>query len=327
MDGALELHVGTHVDIPVSIELLPGLSVLSALADALGIPQGVPVSRRRVVRKDCPEQLMETMGPLTASGSLHVPAVLSMGGATGSDGIRDEIRRVADIPSDSLLADLERTFGGEVPPAWRKVADNPADFLAAYRRAAETVWDSVAPVWRSGKPLLEREIERVGVASVTGTMSALLANLSPRIRFVDGNVLLPGDAPRTNGVAVRKMTLMPLVSGTRACVHRVDRDGHAYIGYPVAGLAPLLQGETSRTGRGADALAMTLGELRAVILRKGNQPVSMGTLADLLHCTAGTVTYHCRQLEQAGLLSRERQGREVRILRTLRGDALVDALS
>ncbi|MDQ1007712.1 hypothetical protein QFZ82_002197 [Streptomyces sp. V4I23] len=33
---------------------------------------------------------------------------------------------------------------------------------------------------------------------------------------------------------------------------------------------------------------MTLGELRAVILRKGNRPVSMGKLADLLHCTAGS---------------------------------------
>ncbi|WP_050514557.1 MarR family transcriptional regulator [Streptomyces rimosus] len=250
-----------------------------------------------------------------------------MGGEAGPNAMREEIERIADTTPDSLLADLERTFGGEAPAAWRKVVDHPAAFLISYSGLVRAVWDAVAPVWHRAKPLLEREIERVGTASVTGTMGALLAGLSPRTAFVDGHLRLPDHTPLAHGVAVRKLTLMPLVSGTRACVLRLGDDGHAYIGYPVTGLAPLLGGGEDRAEGSADALALTLGELRAVILRKGNQSVSMGKLADLLHCTAGTVTYHCRQLEQAGLLYRERQGREVRVLRTLRGDALVDALS
>ncbi len=327
MTEVIGLHLGTNVDIPVSIAFLPGVSVISLLADVLGVAQGVPVSRRRLLRKACPEYLADVMGPITAGGSLHIPESLLMRGELKESSMREEVRRIAEMPPDALLTDLARTYGGEVPPAWRKAADNPVDFLNAYARLARKVWDAVAPVWQQGKPLLEREIERAGVASVTGTMSAFLANLSPRIAFVDGNILLPDHAPVEKGVTVRKLTLMPLVSGTRACAYHVDHHGHMYLGYPIAGLAPLLQGEAARAETAADALAMMLGELRADILRTGNQPVTMGKLADLLHCTAGTVTYHCRQLEQAGLLSRERRGREVRILRTLRGDALVDALS
>ncbi|MEV5592929.1 MarR family transcriptional regulator [Streptomyces sp. NPDC052496] len=297
------------------------------IGDALGIPQGVPANRRALLRKSCTEHLWNVMGPITSAGYLHIPGILSADGEAGPYAMRDEIERIADTTPEDLLADLERTFGGEAPPAWRKVVDNPGDFLISYAGLVRTAWEAVAPVWHRAKPLLEREIERVGAASVTGTMAALLANLSPRTAFLDGRLRLPDRAPLAQDVAVRKLTLLPLVSGTRACVLRVGVDGHASVGYPVAGLAPLLGGGEDRRERVSDALAMTLGELRAVILRKGNQPVSMGKLADLLHCTAGTVTYHCRQLEQAGLLYRERQGREVRILRTLRGDALVDALS
>ncbi|WP_369213811.1 MarR family transcriptional regulator [Streptomyces flavofungini] len=284
------------------------------------------MSRRGLLRRACPEHLLNVMGPITSAGSLYVPDVLAPIGEAGPNAMRHEIERIADISSESLLAALERAFGGAVPSAWRMVVDNPSDFLISYSTLVRTVWESAAPVWHRAKPLLEREIERVGVASVTGTMGALLANLSPRISFVGGNLRLPDNTSPVNGTAIRRLTLMPLVSGTRACVLRIE-GAHAYVGYPVSGLAPLLGGHDARLERSADALAMTLGELRAVILRNGNQPVSMGKLADLLHCTAGTVTYHCRQLEQAGLLARERRGREVRILRTLRGDALVDALS
>lgn len=304
------------------------MSVLSLLADTFGVPQGVPASWRRSLRAACPDHLSDVAGPLTSTGTLHVPRLLWMSGDEGGRSVREETQRIAETAPEVLLADLGRLYDGKVPPVWRKVIDNPSRFLIAYAAMARAVWASLAELWQRSKPFLEREVGRIGVASVTGAMGAVLAGLSPRISFADGNLVLPANAPRTPATPLRRMTLTPLVSGTRACVHRVDPDGHAHIGYPLAGLGRLLRGSANpEEASSADPLALTLGELRAVILRKGTQSVSMGTLADMLHCTAGTVTYHCRQLEQAGLLSRERQGREVRISRTLRGDALVDALS
>ncbi|MFD5412628.1 ArsR/SmtB family transcription factor [Streptomyces nojiriensis] len=315
------------MDIPVSVSVQPGMSVISLLADTFGMPQGVPVNLRRSLRAVSPGYLSNAAGTLTSTGSFHIPSLLWMRGDAGGESIRHETQRIAETAPEALLADIDRMYDGKVPLIWRKVVDSPSTFLLAYAAMARAVWKQLSGTWQRSKPLLEREIGRIGVASVTGAMASVLADLSPRISFADGNLVLPANTPVAAPVALRRLTLTPLVSGTRACVARVDADGHAHIGYPLAGLARLLRGTDGEERTPSDPLALTLGELRAVILRKGTQSVSMGTLADLLHCTAGTVTYHCRQLEQAGLLCRERQGREVRICRTLRGDALVDALS
>ncbi|PZT69543.1 hypothetical protein DN402_23700 [Streptomyces sp. SW4] len=64
---------------------------------------------------------------------------------------------------------------------------------------------------------------------------------------MDENLVLPVNTPVTEPVALRRLTLTPLVSGTRACVARVDADGHAHIGYPLTGLAGLLRGPTARS--------------------------------------------------------------------------------
>jgi DNA-binding MarR family transcriptional regulator len=53
----------------------------------------------------------------------------------------------------------------------------------------------------------------------------------------------------------------------------------------------------------------------------------MGGVAEDLDAGPSTATYHCTQLASAGLVVRRRVGREVRIHRTPRGDALVDLLS
>ena len=53
----------------------------------------------------------------------------------------------------------------------------------------------------------------------------------------------------------------------------------------------------------------------------------MGRLATLLDCSPANATHHCRQLTDAGLLERHRQGRNVWIGRSERGDAVVELLS
>ena len=76
-----------------------------------------------------------------------------------------------------------------------------------------------------------------------------------------------------------------------------------------------------------DSLSLLLGPIRAAILRALDCPNSMGGLAEHLDAGPSTATYHCIQLASAGLVVRQRLGREVRIQRTPRGDALVDLLS
>jgi DNA-binding MarR family transcriptional regulator len=77
----------------------------------------------------------------------------------------------------------------------------------------------------------------------------------------------------------------------------------------------------------ADALAIVLGPLRARTLRATARPITAGHLASRLHCAPNTVTYHCTQLESAGLIVRERRGPSVWISRTHRGEQLIEAFA
>lgn len=76
-----------------------------------------------------------------------------------------------------------------------------------------------------------------------------------------------------------------------------------------------------------DALALVLGPLRARTLRAVAHPITAGRLARRLQCAPNTVTYHCTQLESAGLIVRERRGPRVWISLTRRGEQLIDALA
>lgn len=50
----------------------------------------------------------------------------------------------------------------------------------------------------------------------------------------------------------------------------------------------------------------------------------MGQLAAMAGTVPSAITYHCDRLEAAGLIRRERRGREVWILRTRRGHEIID---
>jgi DNA-binding transcriptional ArsR family regulator len=76
-----------------------------------------------------------------------------------------------------------------------------------------------------------------------------------------------------------------------------------------------------------DPLALVLGPLRARTLRATGHPITAGRLATRLQCAPNTVTYHCTQLESAGLIVRERRGPSVWIIRTGRGQGLLEVFA
>jgi len=75
--------------------------------------------------------------------------------------------------------------------------------------------------------------------------------------------------------------------------------------------------------RRAIPLEALLGQPRTALLRELDRPVTAGRLAHLLHFTPSGLTHHLRALERAGLVRRERRGREVLVQRTGRGARLL----
>ncbi len=70
-------------------------------------------------------------------------------------------------------------------------------------------------------------------------------------------------------------------------------------------------------------MAALLGKPRAMILVSLDRPATIGGLAELLFAVPSAATHHAAVLEAAGLVRRERRGRNVVVRRTPRGSALV----
>jgi DNA-binding MarR family transcriptional regulator len=71
------------------------------------------------------------------------------------------------------------------------------------------------------------------------------------------------------------------------------------------------------------SLEALLGATRTSLLRALDRPMTAGRLAHTLYLSPSGVTHHLCAAERAGLVARERRGREVLVQRTDRGSRLV----
>lgn len=331
-DGTLQTHSPRHTElvlgdldrVRVAVAPAPTASLISLVVDALGGPrQGVAPDWIRTVRRSLPATAAQAVTPMFDRTQALLPACLTPLGIDGSP-VQDQLTRVADLSPDDLSEGVEMLAPGEPPAPWRGALRRPRLWLNLYVKVLAAAWHAYGPIWRQSTALRTREAERIGAAVVTGGLDVLLSNLSIRIRYADQTLYLSDRHPYRVDLQDRPLVLVPLVSGNAASVFNLDEPDRAWLGYPVPGLERLGGGPTAAA---ADSLSLLLGPIRAAILRALDRPNSMGGVAEQLDAGPSTATYHCVQLASAGLVIRQRAGREVRIQRTPRGDALVDLLS
>lgn len=323
------LQLGPLADVRLSVVAAPVPTVVSLLCDALGGPrQGVAREWTRLVRAAVPATAVLALRPIVERSTVLLPDCLSPVGV-GDQAFPTQLERIADTPPEQLLRGVAELFDGVPPPAWQLAMARPRRWLGQYVTALAAAWRAYAPVWRHLTGSRARETGRVGIAAVSGGLDVLLADISPRARFDADTLYLPGRGPRHVPLADRRLLLVPLASGTTASVFSLDAPDRVWIGYPLPGLDRRPAGDLVDAGTAAryDALATVVGPVRAAMLRALRQPMTMGALARRLNARPSTVTYHSEQLASAGLVVRRRGGREVRIERTARGDAVVDLLS
>ncbi|QKW05123.1 helix-turn-helix transcriptional regulator [Streptomyces sp. NA04227] len=326
MQGYTELGLGPLDRLRLSVAAHQGATLLSIVADALGgRAQGLPEHWRRLVRRTAPPGADAVLAPLFDPAYSVIPDCLTPTALMPDGDVPGQCAHLAELAPDILLGELEAEFPDFVPPQWQPVVDRPGQWLRSYAQVLERVWEEFAPVWRRAAPLLGRETERVGVAAVTGNVDVLLGSVSPRFRYAQERLLLPDQQAAGFALDDRRLLLVPIVSGPGASMFALDRPDLVWIGYPVPGIGHLWE-DGDRVPPGTDALQLLLGPRRAEVLRGCGQPLAMGDLATRIGCSPGTLTYHCAQLEQAGLLRRERRGQQVMLSRTDRGDALLDLL-
>ncbi|TDO35661.1 helix-turn-helix protein [Kribbella sp. VKM Ac-2527] len=324
-----ELVLGDLGRLRISVAPAPMASLVSLVVDVLGGPrQGVAPEWLRTIRDSLPGDAAQAVLPMFDRTRALLPDCLTPLGINGEP-VADQLAQVADVTPDVLSEGVEQLQPGEPPLPWRGALRRPTQWLEQYVKVLNAAWEAYAPIWKQSTGLRTRETERIGAASVTGGLDVLLSNLSRRARYADRTLYLSDRHPYRVELNDRPVTLVPLVSGTSASVFNLDEPDRVWLGYPVPGLTRLADspGAANHIADSPDNLTLLIGPIRAAILRALDHPSSMGRIAEHLNAGPSTATYHCVQLAAAGLVTRQRVGREVRIQRTPRGDALVDLLS
>lgn len=243
--------------------------------------------------------------------------------------VAEQVVSLRDMAPDVLTGELqalsEELHGAEggraVLSPWQPAARQPRQWLASMADASLDAWSAMEPRWRAATPSFDQEVRRVGTAAVRGCMGTLLNSLHPSISFAEGVLAFAFPYDRYETLGERRLVLMPMLGEHDPLVASFDRQDVCYVGYPIRPPNRSMQPEAN------EALALILGPVRAAALRALDRPLTVGELAAAVQCAPTTATYHLQQLDQAGLISRQRDGMSVWASRTPRGDGLIDLLS
>ncbi|MEO3870052.1 winged helix-turn-helix domain-containing protein [Nonomuraea sp. B12E4] len=308
----------------ISVSVSPHLTALAVISDALaGRRRGLPELWRKAVTSRVGPLGRQAVRPLAAPGHSVVPDSLVPRAPVGADvTVPAQLAALRELPSGTLIKDLEQAFGeGPPPPHWRWAAEHPTQWLHGYADALAAVWRATEPLWQQARGLLDREVRRVGVASVRGGPELLLGALNGRIVYDEGRLLISDLEPGTFELGGREIVLVPMLAGKDALIVSLDQEEAVWIAYPVPGADSLWRRPEAPAH---DELSALMGQVRADLLCSLRRPMTMSMLASGMRVAPSSITYHCDRLRAARLITRERRGREVWIARTDRADELLE---
>ncbi|MGW3345569.1 ArsR/SmtB family transcription factor [Nonomuraea rubra] len=308
----------------LSLSISPHLTALALLADAVaGRRRGLPGLLRDAIAARVGRAGHQAVRPLSVPSCSLAPDCLVPRAPDGGDlSVQEQVAALRELPPDRLVADLEQAFGpGPLPVHWRSAAERPAAWLHGYASALSEVWSTAEPLWRRARALLDREVRRVGVATVRGGPELLLGALSPHLSYGGGGLLVPGPEAGTHELGERRIVLVPILAGQDALILGLDGRDAVWIAYPVPGAATLWRRPAAPA---YDELSALVGPVRAGLLCAVARPKTMSMLAADMKIAPSGITYHCDRLRAARLITRERRGREVWVGRTHRAEELLE---
>jgi DNA-binding transcriptional ArsR family regulator len=299
---------------PLRAVISPMPTAFTLIRDTLSNGRwGTPLTWRRSVLSRLRSRDAETFAPLTDPQIRGWPTVLEPLRLFGT--LDDALQYLAATPGTALLEALESDRDVTPSAVWDPLRRNPDRWLARYVDALRRGWRGVESQWWRSIPLLEREVERIDAAIDRGVSHAQIVDaLFTHAALVDGAY-----TGRRLSVDNRGLTVVPMVGGSRTGHGASPDDCFVQLSYPVAYSWRAFDDEAPPPA----SLQALLGGPRAALLRRLDDPLTAGGLAELVGLTPGTITFHLRALEAAGLILRERQGSRVLVHRTARGTQLL----
>ncbi|MFI7128845.1 hypothetical protein ACIBQ1_24295 [Nonomuraea sp. NPDC050153] len=305
--------------VPVTVTMVPGLSMLALISDALaGRDKGTPERWRQLVRSAAVTPDGTVVDSLSAPGCTVFPTVAFPGDFSRDVDVPAQLEMLRDLSPDALQVELDSLTNGQPPTHWQPAMKAPRRWLHGFANLMEQVWSAMHPEWQQTRALFDREVERIAVASARGALDVVLNGLHPDCTFRDGALTIPHYSLDEFPIGSKGLVLMPMLAGPNALITCVDGPDAVWVGYSPPHLTMPRPKDTE------EQLGFLFGNARATILISVDQPLSMGVLARRIKCHPSVITYHCNHLESAGLVTRRRDGREIYVHRTKRGTDLLD---
>ncbi len=305
------------------VAVTPGPTLFTLAADVAGAGRGTPGPWIDAARAELEPSDLKALAPTGGRpGSFSPGCLIQPSDQVPSGDVREELERIATMPIEALLDDIAFACGSSPPPPWDAVARRPRRWLVLYARALGRIWRGMREPWMAAAGLIEREIERVETAAARGALLELSADFHHRAEVREGQWQMPHDEPLALSLPGDGLVITPILNGPGSARANVHDDGTlSAIHYPLPGVSQILAGQVLPPAAALEAL---LGARRAHILRMLDRPRRAGELAEIMRTTPGGATHHLQALEMAGLLVRERDGRNVIVHRTGRGSGLIE---
>ena len=263
----------------------------------------------------------ETLAPLTDSAGGGWPGLLEHNEAP-FETFDDALQRLGAIPGETLLDALQRdpdVASGD--PSWDPLRRDPDAWMRRYVDALFRAWRGLEPLWRQSTTLFEQEVERIEGALDRGVPTTqLVTDVRPsRTSLSEGELRLDLLAePRALAVPARGIIFAPMIAGG-AAILSTPGDTLVRLAYSLPESWRAFDNDAPPPA----SLEALLGRHRAALLRHLERPGGAGDVAAALGLRPSGATFHFRALEAAGLIVRERRGRNVTVRRTDRGHILV----
>ena len=227
----------------------------------------------------------------------------------------------AEVVTTALVEAVARAATRPARDAMVALSADPERTLALAADELEVAWQLlVAPWWSTIERLLEADVAYRGTQILSDGLEAAVNDLDPRVRWHGDRVRISGGDGHETSLDGQGLLLIPSAFGWPRVISP-DPPWPPAIAYPARGIGALW----SQSSRPPDSLGRLLGPHRARVLAGLDLPTTTTDLALQLGLAAPSVSRHLAVLVDAGLVTKQRDGRRVPYRRTALGDSLVTA--
>ncbi|MFC7489988.1 MULTISPECIES: ArsR/SmtB family transcription factor [unclassified Knoellia] len=249
------------------------------------------------------------------------PEFLNPRPVTPSTNFDDELSTVSRLPARVVDRDLDDLYPSGRPSA---LVGPAARVLERIVRALEEYWQScVRPWWSPMHANLSGDITMRAVTSARVGLRPMLDDLSPALRFGDGEIhAWNPSGPHFDADARGRGLVFVPTHFTPHASYPFNADAPPYILYPALG-----RGRLDLPAPAPQRAVQLLGTTRATLLMNLREPMSSTTVAARRRISVSAANQQLRWLRDVGLVTTIRDGRSVLYLRTSAAEAVLGDLA